>query len=1113
MVQLDTRMVTQRWRWPMALMLLTIGLSGCKDVKIVVESTEVSVDLVTCLGSATAEGGEAQSTCRPRLTELVGGGAVNVCFVAREDVGGAEVYYTTLKWDGTSLSRLSDGIVPVGAGKRMVASLYFMNDSFNTSQCAAGGLGVADVCGVDNNCVFKLSQASATVSDGSGGKTTVFDFSTGGRCDAVWAEDLEVTELCDGVDNDCDGVADEDIADLGDDCSVGAGECRRVSKYTCSPDGAGVVCDVVPGQPTAEQCNGLDDDCNSTVDDGLLDCCGDEGRPGACNKDRRGVCEEGTYICGADGMWGPCLLNGAPVPQPTAETCDLLDNDCDGNIDEDLFLTGCNGGVCPDGTLCENSGDCGAQQLRVGDDCVDGRGACAATGTVSCAAERPVCDAIVGEPSAEICDGEDNNCNGVIDEPYLQLEPGVGLGLPCSEGVGECATQGRYECAPSGDNVLCDAQAAAPTAELCDGLDNDCDTDVDETFVADLGQVCRNGNGVCESEGVRVCDPAAPAGPTICDAPERVPVEEICNLVDDDCDGVVDNGFELDTDPENCGACDRVCDLAGANSACEAGLCVIDSCLGSFEDLDGNRENGCECDGDAEDPPDPEFLDTNCDGVDGNQARAVFVSADAGDDGNDGVVDAPYRTLQHAFTVASFTGQSIYLDAGEYDITEGNAADFSRTGFRVPPGVNIHGGYRWDGNLTWIRAGRARSTSIITGSPVVLRYEGLDRVTLLDNVEVVATPPEADGAPTVAVMAIDTGDFLQIRDSLLRTEQGAAGVDGRDGDDGGLTAQPGLGGIDGDFPANPGQGGVGGINRQCPNGTAGGDGGNAVVGVSAPGGAGSGGDLAGQAGEAGAFGAGGVPGGVGGDGAHGRNGGPGLQRGRIQPDGVWVPRGSAPTLDGQSGGGGGGGGAGGPVNANNGTGGGGGGGGAGGCAGTAGDASTGGGGSFALQVSNGAVHLIHTVLQAGPGGRGGNGGSGGQGAPGNVGGLGGGAGGCVNCGDGGGGANGGRGGCGGHAGGGSGGPSFAVLRVSTSSAAGNLANSTIRFDEYSGLPMGDQAAATQEFLSSAAPSPAGIGGRRGNCGPAADDGADGLAGFIACCGSSECFAALDCGGN
>ena len=76
------------------------------------------------------------------------------------------------------------------------------------------------------------------------------------------------------------------------------------------------------------------------------------------------------------------------------------------------------------------------------------------------------------------------------------------------------------------------------------------------------------------------------------DAPSCVPADgatELCNELDDDCDGMVDEGFSLDGDPTNCGSCGNECRFANADGQCTSGSCEVVSCLDGFADLDGVR--------------------------------------------------------------------------------------------------------------------------------------------------------------------------------------------------------------------------------------------------------------------------------------------------------------------------------------------------------------------------------------------------------------------------------------------------------------------------------------------------------------------------------------------
>lgn len=75
------------------------------------------------------------------------------------------------------------------------------------------------------------------------------------------------TELCNGTDDDCDSTTDEGFA-VGALCTEGTGACEQSGQLVCAADFSGTECDAIPGTPNLETCNGIDDDCNGLADDG-----------------------------------------------------------------------------------------------------------------------------------------------------------------------------------------------------------------------------------------------------------------------------------------------------------------------------------------------------------------------------------------------------------------------------------------------------------------------------------------------------------------------------------------------------------------------------------------------------------------------------------------------------------------------------------------------------------------------------------------------------------------------------------------------------------------------------------------------------------------------------
>jgi hypothetical protein len=135
-------------------------------------------------------------------------------------------------------------------------------------------------------------------------------------------------EICDGKDNDCDGIIDNNPADVGGACNTGLqGVCAAGTKI-CD---AGAVSCQQNLQSSTETCNGLDDDCNGTVDDGFPG----SGQPcTVTGQNPNSPCAQGQTNClgGQNGC--------TQVVFASAEICDGKDNDCDGTIDNAGSVSG-----------------------------------------------------------------------------------------------------------------------------------------------------------------------------------------------------------------------------------------------------------------------------------------------------------------------------------------------------------------------------------------------------------------------------------------------------------------------------------------------------------------------------------------------------------------------------------------------------------------------------------------------------------------------------------------------------------------------------------------------------------------------------------------------------
>lgn len=135
----------------------------------------------------------------------------------------------------------------------------------------------------------------------------------------------------------------------------------------------------------------------------------------------------------------------------------------------------------------------------------------------------------------ELCDGLDNDCDSQTDEDFPNL------GGSCTAGTGVCESSGNVVCDSSGNGTTCDATPGQGGTEKCgDNKDNNCDGSTDEGFGV-VGQSCTRNKGVCESQGTFQCDPNNPTK-TYCDAPDKSnkSTSETCDNKDNDCDGSTD---------------------------------------------------------------------------------------------------------------------------------------------------------------------------------------------------------------------------------------------------------------------------------------------------------------------------------------------------------------------------------------------------------------------------------------------------------------------------------------------------------------------------------------------------------------------------------------------
>lgn len=248
-------------------------------------------------------------------------------------------------------------------------------------------------------------------------------------------------------------------------------------------DDTGVNCD-----PTAEElCNGYDDNCDGLTDDGF-DLSSDPYHCGECgnacqflNADaycESGKCVQSTCFDGfadLDSSVEGCEYR-CPIFPIRGEECNGLDDDCDGEVDESSEITPPTISFCriTPHTPCENT----PLVCRT----VEGFTTWFCDYSEEVEFDTSIPNGIVDEEIK--CDGLDGDCDGVADDSY------VTLGDPCTQGEGVCMTQGERVCAESMDSVICNApEAKEGSEEVCNGIDDDCDGEIDEDGFGDMVQI------------------------------------------------------------------------------------------------------------------------------------------------------------------------------------------------------------------------------------------------------------------------------------------------------------------------------------------------------------------------------------------------------------------------------------------------------------------------------------------------------------------------------------------------------------------------------------------------------------------------------------------------
>jgi hypothetical protein len=589
--------------------------------------------------------------------------------------------------------------------------------------------GASEVCnGADDDCNGEVDDSATDLwyfdadLDGYGDPNRVAEDGCDGETYLVTngddCNDLDPTvnpdgeEVCDDADNDCNGTIDDDYASDAavwyadsDDDGYGTGSswaasCDQPQGFVASDtDCDDTAENVYPG--ATEFCDEQDNDCDGSVDENVEltwyadaddDGYGDAASPTSACTQPTGYVSDASDCDDTD-----------PAASPAAvEECDGQDDDCDGDIDEEVtstFYLDADGDAF--GNAARSAGACSAPAGYVSDatDCDDG-------------------DAGAYPGAIEYCNEADDDCDGNVDENdaadvsdwYRDADSdGYGNG---SVTLTECDQPSGYVA----DNSDCDdaSDASNPGAtEACDGEDNDCDGDIDEESAADAPTWYRDADTDSygdAGDSTVACDQPSGyvADGSDCDDADRTVnpgANEFCNVQDDDCDGLVDEGatttyFE-DQDGDGYGdavstteACSTPSGYVGNDEDCDDSDASVNPELVWYLDDDGDGFGAVITTQSCQQPSGYVADATDCDDGDSTVNPDAFEACDSEDNDCDGetdeddAIDAPTwyfdRDLDGYGSSSSYDTVSCAPPSADY---VGNADDCNGTRSDINPGA------------------------------------------------------------------------------------------------------------------------------------------------------------------------------------------------------------------------------------------------------------------------------------------------------------------------------------------------------------------------------------------------------------------------------------------
>lgn len=474
--------------------------------------------------------------------------------------------------------------------------------------------------GIDNDCDGRLDESGPTEDDDLDGTSE-----TEGDCDDTNPNvHPGAAEVCDGIDQDCDGQTDEGVLKTyypdqdGDGYGVPSPSlqaCALPTGYsTLSTDCNDQNSSIYPGK--AEVCDGVDQDCDGAIDDGVLNL-----YFGDSDGDGYGWASSGVYACS---LPEGCVTNSkdcndlnASIYPGATEVCDGVDQDCDNVTDEGVKTTFYRDA---DGDGYGNSSST-TQACQV------------PSGYTTDAGDCNDSNATAHPGATEVCDGVDQDCNGLVDEGTLEVfyrdADGDGYGTPATTTLTCTAPSGFVQNDQDCNDTSPSIYPGAP--EVCDAVDQNCDGSADEELlIAVYLDQDQDGYGTARVS-TQACAP--PPGyvtdATDCvdeDATIHPGAPEYCDALDSDCDGDVNDSstttFYRDADGDGYG--NSALTVTGCIPP-EGYVALASDCNdasattypGALEMCDGIDQD---CDGTTSDETDrPYYLDADGDGF-GNSA-------------------------------------------------------------------------------------------------------------------------------------------------------------------------------------------------------------------------------------------------------------------------------------------------------------------------------------------------------------------------------------------------------------------------------------------------------------------------------------------------------------